>query len=83
MGNLPTISPSGLLRVAGTVKNGVRVDRPEDLYVNVFWDPPPQRLTLGQLDAATCYYYGEDGQRRGVEDRTKARSIVLWQRLFT
>ena len=54
---LPKIEGS-LLRFSGRVKSGVRLNRAEDLAVDVWYDPPPQPLTEGQLLRVNAYDYG-------------------------
>ena len=50
---LPRIE-SGALYISGWTKN-VAVFDDEDLFILVFYDPPPQRLTRGQLSRTYCY----------------------------
>ncbi len=54
---LPYIE-SGVLYIAGRTKNGAGFDDDEDLSIALFYDPPPQRLTRGQLSRTYCYGSG-------------------------
>ena len=55
---VPTIS-DGILTLQATVKNGASLTEELDLSVQVWYDPPPQPLTRGQLARTYCYTYGE------------------------
>ena len=55
--HLPVIE-NGALVMSGTVKNGVTFMDEEDLGVQVFYDPPPHTLTLGQVARTYCYRSG-------------------------
>ena len=48
----------GQLVMEGKTKNGIVISRPRDLAVQVFFDPPPQILTRGQLSRTYCYGSG-------------------------
>ena len=50
---LPTIS-GGVFSVAGRLSGGVEFDK-----IDIWYDPPPHLLTLGQLDTTYCYTLGE------------------------
>ena len=54
----PPSLAGGVLSLTGKVKNGVRFDNARDLGVQVFYDPPPHPLTLGQLSRTYCYNTG-------------------------
>ena len=54
---LPTIE-HGALAVSGTVKNGVRFEKDQDLTVQIYFDPPPHALTRGQVIRTDCYRGG-------------------------
>ena len=54
---LPAIE-DGVLRVSGMLKNGGTLRSPDDLYVEIHYDPPPEPLTKGQLSVTTCYDQG-------------------------
>ena len=56
-GSLPSLS-EGTLRFAGRLKNTVHFDSPEDLKVNIWYDPPPHPLTVGQLIRVNGYDHG-------------------------
>ena len=58
---LPSINANGILSIEGTLKDGVSLPRSSDLLIDVYYDPPPQSLTPGQLAATNCYVYGETG----------------------
>ena len=45
---LPTIE-GDVLTAAGRVKNGLSIATDERLVVAIFYDPPPRRLTKGQI----------------------------------
>ena len=57
---LPSISADGNLSFSGTTKNGVRFNSERDLGVQIFYDQPPQELTVGQISRTYCY----DGGRQ-------------------
>ena len=46
---------NGQLSFSGRVKNGVRFSSSDDLSVDIWFDPPPRRLTLGQLIRVNGY----------------------------
>ena len=48
----------GILRLSGTSKNGVYFNAPDELGVQIYFDPPPHTLTLGQLSRTYCYDFG-------------------------
>ncbi|MDE2802514.1 MAG: CAP domain-containing protein [Chloroflexota bacterium] len=54
---LPAIE-SGILRLQGTLKNGAVIRGEDDLGVQVFFDPPPHPLAVGQLSRTYCYTNG-------------------------
>ena len=54
---LPTIS-NGVLRLSGTVKNGLSFRNKNDLFGLILHDPPPHALTRGQIARTYCYDYG-------------------------
>ena len=49
---------SGRLIVSGRTKNGARFEEDLDLRVALYYDPPPQQLTSGQLARTYCYNIG-------------------------
>ena len=51
---LPTIE-NGRLSFSGSVKNGARLDNKRDLGVQIYYDPPPNELTRGQVSRTYCY----------------------------
>ena len=51
---LPRIE-SGVLYISGRTKNGAGFDDDGDLIILVLYDPPPHRLTRGQLSRTYCY----------------------------
>ena len=55
---LPAIE-DGILSFSGEVKNGAELLAPEDLSVQVYYDPPHKTLTLGQLSRTYCYSRGQ------------------------
>ena len=54
---LPAIT-DGVLRVSGTVKNGVDFRNRRDLLAKVRYDPPPHPLARGQVSRTYCYTNG-------------------------
>ncbi len=55
----PPLIENGVLRISGTVKNGVEFnDDFRDLGVKVYYDPPPHALTIGQVARTYCYDLG-------------------------
>ena len=54
---LPDIE-NGVLTLAGRTKNGARFADEYDLAVTVYYDPPPRRLTRGQVARTYCYGSG-------------------------
>lgn len=55
---LPIIN-KGILRMGGATKNGARFDDGVDSGVQVYYDPPPHPLTVGQVSRTYCYALGE------------------------
>ena len=55
---VPPRIDGGQLVMEGKTKNGIVISRPRDLGVQVFYDPPPQILTRGQLSRTYCYGSG-------------------------
>lgn len=54
---IPAIS-GGVLSFSGTSKNGVRFSQERDLGVQIYYDPPPDELTRGQVARTYCYDNG-------------------------
>ena len=54
---LPTIT-GNILRCSGRVKNRARLQGEDDLAVDIWYDPLPQPLTVGQLLRVNAYDYG-------------------------
>ena len=54
---LPEIS-NGILSLSGTTRNGLSFSSREDFGVQIFYDPPPQSLTRGQVSHTFCYSSG-------------------------
>ena len=48
----PFITSDGILSLAGSVRNGASTG--EGFFVSLLYDPPPQRLTRGQLARTYC-----------------------------
>ena len=55
--SLPSLH-DGELFLSGSVRNGARLDEPRDLGIQIYYDPPPKPLTLGQLAYTYCYSSG-------------------------
>ena len=55
--SVPLIA-NGILSLSGTTKNGVTFREPGDLGVQIFYDPPPHELTVGQVARTYCYDNG-------------------------
>ena len=55
--NAPSIQ-DGILSMKGRVKNGADIAGEDALGVQVYYDRPPSRLTLGQLARTYCYGAG-------------------------
>ncbi len=51
---LPAIGGS-ILTITGKVKNGISLSEDDSLGVIIFYDPPPHRLTRGQVARTYCY----------------------------
>ena len=49
---------NGVLRLSGTTRNGATFRSDEDLGVQIYFDPPPQALTPGQVSRTYCYDQG-------------------------
>ena len=47
---LPTIGDDGRIALAGTLRNGATLHEARDLSIQVYYDPPPQPVTVGQID---------------------------------
>ena len=54
---MPSIA-NGILSLSGTTKNGVTFREPDDLGVQIYYDPPPHELTRGQVTRTYCYDNG-------------------------
>ena len=76
---LPAIQ-DGILSLSGTAKNGLSFNEDRGLSVQIYYDPPPRPLTLGQITRAYCYDFGRQiaglrapltGNRRYTEDEFK------------
>ena len=76
LNSLPTIR-DGVLSLSGRTRNGVEFKDSDDLGVQVYYDPPPHRLTRGQLTRTYCYDSGRlvaslrrplTGNRYWIED---------------
>ena len=52
--SLPAIE-GGILTITGKVKNGISFTGNDGLSVIIFYDPPPQKLTRGQVARTYCY----------------------------
>ncbi len=50
----PEIS-NGTLSVSGRARNGLQFSRREQLGLQVYYDPPPRTLTVGQVAQTFCY----------------------------
>ena len=48
----------GILSLKGRVKNGAGIGSEDGLGVQIYYDRPPRRLTLGQLSRTYCYGIG-------------------------
>ena len=53
----PTID-SGMLTLSGRVKNGADISG-DSATITIYYDPPPEPLTRGQLSRTYCYNYGQ------------------------
>lgn len=56
-GTIPNIR-DGILEFSGTAKNGIRFASSQDMGVSLYYDPPPQNLTVGQISRTYCYGSG-------------------------
>lgn len=54
---LPAID-GAILTLSGQTKNGILLGGAADLGVQIYYDPPPHRLTPGQLSRTYCYSPG-------------------------
>ena len=54
---LPEIS-NGMLSLSGRTTNGSRLSSKDELHLQLFYDPPPLRLTRGQVSRTYCYDLG-------------------------
>ena len=48
----------GVISLSGTVKNGVIFEEGRDLGVQIYYDPPPLPLTVGQISRTYCSDFG-------------------------
>ena len=55
--SLPTIE-GRILTLSGKTKNGAHFNESGDLGVQIYYDPPPHTLTIGQLARTYCYGNG-------------------------
>ena len=53
----PTID-AGVLTLSGRVKNGTDISG-DSANITIYYDPPPEPLTRGQLSRTYCYNYGQ------------------------
>ena len=51
---VPTIDAAGVLKLSGRVSNGAGFPSPRDLSIGIFYDPPPEPLTRGQVSHTYC-----------------------------
>lgn len=56
-GRLPSIT-NGVLSLSGKAGNGVKFGQEKDLGIQIYYDPPPHRLTRGQTARTYCYDNG-------------------------
>ena len=56
-GQVPNIR-DGSLTMSGSLKNGAGFSEVRDLGVQIYYDPPPHKLTRGQVSRAYCYDSG-------------------------
>ena len=56
--SMPSIA-NGILSLSGTTKNGLTFREPDDLGVQIYYDPPPHELTRGQVTRTYCYDNGQ------------------------
>ena len=54
---LPSIA-SGILTLSGKTGNGISFRENGDLGIHIFYDPPPHKLTRGQVARTYCYDNG-------------------------
>ena len=54
---IPTIR-DGVLSFSGTAINGAGFRSDDDLGVQIYYDPPPHSLTVGQVSRTYCYDMG-------------------------
>lgn len=54
---LPSIA-NGVLSLSGKTRNGVLLRENRDLGIHIFYDPPPHKLTRGQVARTYCYDNG-------------------------
>ena len=70
---LPTIV-GGVMEFSGRTRNGVRFGGVGDLGVQLYYDPPPSRLTPGQVARTYCY----DGGRPVASFREPLTGGSFW-----
>ena len=49
----------GNLYLSGSTKNGIKLSGERDILIDIYYDPPPQPLTRGQLGQTGCYDSGK------------------------
>ena len=57
--NVPSVEHTGLLIIGGGLQHGVHWPDPFAMSVSIFYNPPPEDLTRGQLGRAECYSLGK------------------------
>ena len=55
--DLPKIENDSLI-ISGSTKHDVQFDAMDQLGIDVFYDPPPEPLTIGQLSRGACFTAG-------------------------
>ena len=66
-----------VLQLRGRLKNGAEVNEPQDLAVQVWYDPPPRPVTVGQ--AARTYCVDPGRQVAELEPLPAGRTAVRWK----
>ena len=73
---LPRIQ-DGVLQVQGRLQNGAKVSVPKDLQVQVWYDPPPRPVTVGQVSRTSCV---DPGRRVAeLEPLPPGRTEIRWK----
>ena len=73
---LPRID-AGVLNIKGELKGGARIEAPEELELQVWYDPPPRPVTIGQGARTYCVDAGR--HVASIRPLPPGRSEIKWK----